>query len=155
MLSAGRTANIVLLNKSFHLLLTERIHALRKRQTAFRTVILYQLIRPETLMTFPAIHQRVGKAAQMPACHPRLGVHQNCTVHTHIVGVFHDKLLPPSLLYVIFQLHAKIAVIPCVSKSAVYLRTRVYKTSRLCQRNDFFHCFFHFTNQTFPFILFC
>ncbi len=40
-------------------------------------------------------------------------------VHTYIVGAFHNKLFPPGLFHIILQLHAKVAVIPGVGKSAV------------------------------------
>ena len=44
---------------------------------------------------------------------------ENGAVHTHIVGILLHKLLPPGLLYIVFQLHTQIAVIPGVGKTAV------------------------------------
>lgn len=65
------------------------------------------------------VHQRVRKTAQMTGSHPCLRIHQNSTVHPYIVWAFHDEFFPPGFFYIVFQLHAKVAVIPGVGKSAV------------------------------------
>ena len=68
----------------------------------FRRIVFDNLVRPEAFMAFPAIHQRIGKAAQMPGRHPCLGIHQDRAVHAYVVGGFLNELLPPGFFYIIF-----------------------------------------------------
>ena len=91
--------------------------------------IFDQLICTETLMTFFTVHQRIRKASEMSGCYPGLRIHQNRTVHTDIVRILLNKFLPPCSLDVILQFDAQIAVVPCICKSAVNLRSRIYETS--------------------------
>ena len=102
-----------------------------------------QLIGTKSLMTFFTIHQRIGKAAQVSGCYPCLWVHQNRTVHTNIVFILLNKLLPPGFLNIVFQLDTKISVVPCICQSTINLRTRINKSASFCQSYDFFHCLFH------------
>ena len=60
---------------------------------------------------------------------PGLGIHEDSTVNTHIIGAFLYEFLPPSLLYIVLKLYAQIAVIPCVCKSAVNFAAGVNKAS--------------------------
>ena len=133
----------MLFDKTHHLLLTPPVYGTFQFNSLFFRKIFNQFICPETLMTFPAVHQRIGKSAQMSGSHPGLGVHQNSTVHTYIIGIFHHAFLPPCLLHVIFQFHTQITVIPGIRKASVNLRTGINKASCLGQRHDFFHGFFH------------
>ena len=145
MFSTGRTGQCMLFHKLFHLFLAPAVNALFQRNIVLCTVILDEFIRPETLMAFPAVHQRIRKTTQMTAGHPGLGIHQNSTVHAHIVGVFHNKFLPPCFFYIILQFHAKIAIVPCIGQAAVNIGSRIYKASRFCQRHNPLQCqcFFH------------
>ena len=154
MLAAGRTWNLVFLNELHHLLLAPGIHAALNGDPFFGTEILNDLIRAETLMTLFTVHQRIGKTAQMTGGHPCLRVHQDRAVHTYIVGAFHNKLFPPGLFHIILQLHAKVAVIPGVGKSAVNFRTRIYESSGFGKCYDFFHGLFHRVISS-TFIYFC
>ena len=139
MFSTSWTWDLFFLNELSHLFLRPCIHSAFQFNTVFCTVIFDNLIRTETLMTFFAIHQWIRKATQMSRRNPSLRVHQNCTVHTNIVWRFLNEFLPPCFFYIVFQFHTKISVIPCVCKSAVNLRTRVYKSSGFCQRYNFIH----------------
>ena len=66
MFAAGRTGNIMLRNKCFHLFLAPAVDGAVQLKPVFRRIVLNQLVRTETLMAFLTIHQRVGKTAQMP-----------------------------------------------------------------------------------------
>ena len=80
-------------------------------------------------MALLTVHQRIRETAEMSGSHPRLRIHQNRTVHTDIVRILLNKFLPPCSLDVILQFDAQIAVVPCICKSAVNLRSRIYETS--------------------------
>ena len=80
-------------------------------------------------MTLLTVHQRIREAAEMTGSHPCLRVHQDRTVNADIVRILLNKLLPPCSLDVILQFDAQIAVVPCICKSAVNLRSRIYETS--------------------------
>ncbi len=94
-LTAGRTRHSMRFDKIHHLLLGPCIHSSLKRYIMHLTVILDQLVRTETLMTFLTIHKRIGKTAQMSGSDPGLRIHQNRTIHTHIVRGLLNKFLPP------------------------------------------------------------
>ena len=145
MLSAGRTRNLVFLDKRSHLLLSPGIHRSFQGDPLFLTEILDQLIRTETLMALFTVHQGIGKSAQMSGCHPGLRIHQYRTVYAHIIGGFLNKLLPPCFFNVILQFHAKIAVVPCIRQASVDLGTGIYETSRLCKGHNLFHRLFYHT----------
>ena len=147
-LSAGRAGNVMFVDEIHHLFLAPAVHGAVELDTIFFRIILDQLIRAEPFMTLTAVHQGIREAAEMSACHPGLGIHQNGTVHTHIITVPRDELLPPGLLHIIFQLHAQVTVIPGIRKTAVNLGAGIHKASRLGKRHNFFHCFFH--NFLFP-----
>ncbi len=131
------------LNEFHHLALGKRVDRLRKLEPLLLTKILDQLIRAEALMALLAVHQRIGKTAQMPGRHPRLRVHQNRAVYADIVGILLHKLLPPRLFDIILQLHAEIPVVPGIREPAVNLGTRIHKASRLRKCGNLIHCFFH------------
>ena len=137
--STGWTWNLFFLDKLSHLLLRPCIYSPFQLNAILCTVIFDDLVCTETLMTFFTVHQRIRKATQMSGCHPCLRIHQNRTVYTNIIWRFLNKFLPPCSFYVIFQFHTKIAVIPCVCKSAVNLRTRIYESSGFRQRYNFIH----------------
>ena len=132
MFATGRAWNLMLFNEFFHLFLTPCVHTLFQSNAFFCTEIFNHLICTETLMTFFTIHQRIGKASQMSGSHPGLGIHQDCTVNTHIIWVFLNEFLPPCFFDIVFQFHTKITVIPCISQSTVDFGSRIYKTSGFC-----------------------
>ena len=147
-LAAGGAGDLMLLDEVHHLLLAPGVHAALQGDALLLAVILDELIRPETLVALLTVHQRVGESAQMAGGNPGLGIHQDGAVNTHIVGALLDKFLPPGALYVIFQLHAQIPVIPGIGKSSVDLGSRIDKPSGLGQRNNFLHRFFHSFHST-------
>ena len=142
-LTAGRARNVVVLDERLHLLLGKCINRLRKRDALLRRKILDQLVRAEALVALLAVHQRIGKSAQMARRNPRLRVHEDGAVNTYVVGILLDEFLPPCLLYVVLEFHAEITVIPGVCQTAVNLGARVYKASRLRECYNLVHSFFH------------
>ena len=138
-LAAGRAGNIMLLNEVHHLFLAPAVHGPAQVNAVFRGKIFNHLIRPEALMAFPAVHQRIGKSAQMPGRNPCLGIHQDGAVHAHIVRIFLNEFLPPGTLYIILKLHAQVAVIPCIGKTSVNLGSGINESSGFCQRHNFLH----------------
>ncbi len=143
MLAAGRAWNVIVLDKRLHLLLRERVDRLRKGDALLRRIVLDQLVSAEALVALLAVHQRIGKSAEMAGSHPRLRVHQNGAVHADIIRIFLNELLPPGFLYVVLQLNAEVAVIPGVRQAAVNLGARIYKASCLRKCNNLVHRFFH------------
>ena len=143
MLFAARAADIVLVDILLHLLLGPAVHGALDRNIIFRHIILNQFIRPEALFTRLTVHQRIRKAAQMARSDPGLRIHQDRTVHAHIVRALLHEFLPPGFFYIVLQLHAEVSVIPCIGKPAVNLRSRIYKASRLRQSHYLFHRLFH------------
>ena len=61
-----------------------------------------------------AVHQRIGKAADMAGSDPDLRIHQDSAVETDIVLAFLNETLPPKLFNIIFKLNAERTVIPRV-----------------------------------------
>ena len=135
MLATAGTADIVLVNVFFHILLRPGIHRTLNLDPMLFHIGLNQLICTEALLTGLAIHEWIRKTAQMAGSHPGLGIHQNGTVYSYIVRTFLNKLLPPGLFHIILKLHPQIPVIPGIGKSTVNLRTRIHKSSALCQCN--------------------
>jgi hypothetical protein len=80
-------------------------------------------------VAFLTVHKRIGERAQMSGRDPCLRIHEDSAVKTNVVWIFLNEFLPPCLLYVILQLNAEIAVIPCICKSTVDLRTREDKSA--------------------------
>ena len=142
-LAAGRARNVVVLDESLHLVLGKCIDRLRKCNALLRRKILNQLVRAEALVALLAVHQRIGKSAQMARRNPRLRVHEDGAVNTYVVGILLNEFLPPCLLYVVLELNSEITVIPGVRQTAVNLGARVYKASRLRECYNLIHCFFH------------
>ena len=114
-----------------------------KLNAFFGSVIFYDLISTESLVALLTVHKRIGKTAEMSGCHPCLGIHEDCTVNTYIVGILLNKLLPPRLFNIILKLDSKISVIPGIRKSAIYLRSGIYESSSFRKSHDLVHCFFH------------
>ena len=133
----------MLLDKVFHLLLAPGVHAALQLDPMLCSIIFDHLVGAETLMAFPAIHQRIGKSAQMSGGYPCLGIHQDRAVYADVVRILHDEFLPPGFLYIVFQFHSQRAVIPGIGKTAVNFRTRIYKASGLCQCYNLIHSLFH------------
>ncbi|MPM64449.1 hypothetical protein SDC9_111335 [bioreactor metagenome] len=108
-------------------------------ESMLRSIILNELVRTETRAATLAVHQRIGKSADMTAGHPGFGVHENRGVHADIIGRFLYKFSPPGALDVILKLHAERAIIPAVGKAAVDLAAGIDKAAPLAERDDLFH----------------
>ena len=142
MLTAGRTRNLVLLNKSLHFCLRKCIDRLFKNVSLFCTPILNYFICSESFMAFAAIHKRICKSRKVTRCYPSLRIHKNSGIKTYVVLIFLNEFFPPSLFYVVLKLYAKRAVIPSISKSSIYFRAGKYKSSCFTKSDDFVHCLF-------------
>ena len=132
MLTAGRTWNVMAFDKIYHFLIGPSIYG-----SVQLDVILLCKIR---------------KTSQMSGSNPGLWVHQDGAVHTNIVWVFLYELLPPCTLHIVFQFYTKISVIPCICKTAVDFRSRIYKTSCFCYLHNFVHRLFHYVILTFYYV---
>lgn len=130
-------------NKIHHLFLGPAVNGAVQLNIIFFCKIFDDFIRTETLMTFLTVHKRIRKASEMAAGHPCLGIHQNSTVNTYVIGIGGDKFLPPCFLYVILKFHTQIAIIPGICQTSVNFRPGVYKASRFGQGHNFFHSLFH------------
>ena len=150
-LAAGGAGNVVLFDEVLHFRLREGVHRLGQLKAGLGAPVLNQLIGPETLVALPAVHQRIGEAAEMAAGHPGLGVHQNGGIQAHVVGILLDELLPPGVLDVLLQLSAQRAVVPGVSQAAVDLAAGEHKAPVLAQGNDFVHGLFSVVHSTLSF----
>ena len=135
MLSAVGAGNLLFINIVGHLLICPACNACAVK-------VLDKIVGAVTGFALLAVHQRIGKSAQMSRGDPGLGVHKNCGVKTNVVLVLLHKLFKPSLLDVVFKRHTERTVIPGIGESAVNLRAGIYKASALAERNDFFHCLF-------------
>ena len=135
---------MVVLDELNHLLIAPAIYGAAEIDIIILCIILDQLIRTETLVTFLTVHQRIRKSAEMSGSHPGLRIHQNRTIHTDIVRILLNKFLPPCALDIILKFYAQITVVPGVCKATVDLGAWIYKTSRLCNLHDLVHCLFHY-----------
>ena len=93
-------------------------------------------------MALAAVHQRIGKAAQMTGSYPCLGVHKNGGVEPDVIGVLTYKLLPPGFFDVVLQLNAQGAIVPGVGQTAVNLTAGKDETAVLAEGDDLFHGLF-------------
>ena len=143
MLAAGRAGDLMVPDEIHHFLRLPAIHGAFQLDAFLSREIFDQFVGTETLVAAAAVHQRIGKASKMSAGDPCLRVHKDGAVHAYVIGILLHEFLPPSAFYIILELHAQIAVIPCICKPAVNLGTGINKTSGLGQRYDLFHCLFH------------
>ena len=143
-LAAFRANDVVLLDVLLHTLIGPAVGMDIGKTVRFR-IILDELVRAESGLTCTAIHERVIEIADMAACDPNFGVHQNCAVHAHVVGAFLYKLAPPGVLNVVKKLYAERAVVPAVGETAVYFRTCKNVAPVFAQGYNFIHrkFFFH------------
>ena len=148
-LSAGGTRYFVLFDKRLHLLMAPAVNALADINAMFMGKILDHLVCAEALMALLAVHQRIAEAAEMAGCNPRLGIHQDRAVDPDIVRVLLYEFLPPGPFYIVLELHAKVAIVPCICKTAVDFRSRIHKPSGFRKSHDFVHCLFHHFSLSF------
>src|SRR5690606_20526026 len=88
----------------------------RTRRTLYR-----RIIRSEAPSAVAAVHQGVGEAGHVTAGLPHPGVHKDRRVDPlHILASAHHGV-PPTLLYVLLQLHTQRAVVPYGSGTTVDL----------------------------------
>ena len=76
----------------------------------------------------------------MTGCYPYLGIHQDSTVNTYVVGILLYKLLPPCSLDIVLELYAKRTEVPRIGKTAIDIGTGIYESSYLGKGYDLFHC---------------
>ena len=141
-LAAGGAGDVLVLDEVLHLLLGEGVDGLGQLHAVGLAPVLDELVGAEALLALLAVHQGIGEAGQMAAGHPRLGVHEDGGVLSHVVGVLLHELLPPCLLDVVLQLHAQGAVVPGVGKAAVDLGACEDDAAVFAQRHDLIHGLF-------------
>ena len=105
-------------------------------------IIFDEIVRAVTGFAALAVHKGIAESAEVTACDPDVGVHQNSAVETRVERVFLDKLFPPRALDVVFELNSERAVVPGVCESAVYFAARKYETSVFAEGDKFVHCQF-------------
>ena len=110
--AAHGAGNLVLVHVLFHLLV-------RPTCDVFFDAVLVHIVFDKIVCAVTgfaafAVHKGIGETADMSACLPSGRVHNDCAVKSHVVGIFDDEFLPPSLLDVVFHLHAERAVVPRV-----------------------------------------
>ena len=138
--AAVRARDLVLVDIGLHLLVgpAGRVDAGR---------VLNQLVRAVTGLAVLAVHQRIGKTADVAGGDPGGRVHQDGGIQADIVRALLHKLLAPRVLDVVLELNAKRAIVPGVGQAAVDLGARVHEAAALAQGDDFFHglfAVFHF-----------
>ena len=141
-LTAGGAGDVLVLDEVLHLLLGEGVDGLGQLHAVGLAPVLDELIGAEALLALLAVHQGIGEAGQMSAGHPRLGVHEDGCVLSHVVGVLLHELFPPGLLDVVLQLHAQGAVVPCVGQASVDLGACEDDAAVFAQRHDLIHGLF-------------
>ena len=117
-------------------------HFLKSHTVGVAAGVLDKLVGAVAGLAVLAVHQRVGKTADMTGCNPGRRVHQDGRIQTDVVRGLLHKLLAPCCLDIVLELNTKRAIIPGVRKAAVNLRAGVHKTATLTQGNDFFHGLF-------------
>ena len=133
----------MLIDELHHLLMGPGVYAFLDLNPMLFRIIFNQFICTETLLTLFTVHQRVAEVPKMSGSDPCLRIHQDCTVYTDIVRIFLNKFLPPCFFYVIFQFHTEISIIPCIGKTSIDFRSRIYKPPGFGKSYDFFHCLFY------------
>ena len=141
-LAAAGAGDVVLLDEVLHLLLGEGVDGLAELEAVLVAPVLNELVGAEALLALLAVHQGIGEAGQMAAGHPRLGVHEDGGILSHVVGVLLHELLPPGLFDVVLQLHAQRTVVPGVGKAAVDLAAGEDDAAVLTQSHDLVHGLF-------------
>ena len=136
--SAIRADNMVLLDVIVHLVV--RPAGGIDVKPVFEGIILNQLVRTVTAAAHLAIHQRIGKAAEMSGCNPCLRIHNNRAVQSDVIFTFLYKLFPPCALDIVFEFHTERTVVPGIGKPAVNFGAGENKTAVFAQRHDFVHC---------------
>ena len=139
MLAAGRAGDRIFVDISFHFLWGESIHGLGQGNVFFLRPSFNDFVSTEAFFAFLAVHKRIGKPANVAGSNPYLRVHQNSRIKADIIGAFLNKLFPPGLFYVVFQLYAQRAVVPCVCEAAVNFGARENEAAIFAERDDFIH----------------
>ena len=151
MLAAARTADVIVINVLFHLLLGPAVYGTLDLDVVLCHIVLDELICTETLFTALAVHQRVREAANMTGSNPGHRVHQDRGVKTYIVLALLHKFLAPCCLDVVLELKAERTVFTGLCKTALNLRAGVYEAAALAECYDLFHCFFAVFHVKFSF----
>lgn len=67
-------------------------------KTVFEVVFFDEVVGAMTGFAGFAIHQRIGKTADMSACLPSGGVHDDCAVKTYVVWIFDNEFFHQACL---------------------------------------------------------
>lgn len=110
--AAYRAGDFMLCDVLFHLFVGPARNALF--DAVFCHIIFNEIVCAVTRFARFAVHKRIRKTADMSACLPSGGVHNDCAVETYVVGAFDDEFFPPSLLDIVFHRNTERAVVPRV-----------------------------------------
>ena len=137
MLAADGADDVVMLGD-------EPVHLVKAHGVDVDLVMLFadKLVGAVAGLARLAVEQRIGEAGHMARGDPRLRVHDDCSVEADVIRAFLHKLLQPCLFHVVFELHAKRAVVPAVGKAAVNFGTGKDKAAVFTQGDDLIHGFF-------------
>ena len=137
-LSALRADDAFFFDERFHLRVRPAI-GMHIRQALLGNIVLDELVGAEARTAALAVHQRVGKSADVAARDPCFRVHQDRRVHADVVGRLLHKFSPPGALDVILKFHAERAVVPAVGETAIDLAAGVDKAAPFAERYDRIH----------------
>ena len=139
MLAAGGAGDSVFVDISFHLFRGESVHRLGQGDVVCLGPTFDDLVGAETLFAFLAVHERIGKTANVAGSNPDLGIHQNSGIKPNVVGAFLDEFFPPCLFNVVLQFHAQRAIVPGVGKAAINFGACENKAPIFAEGDDLIH----------------
>jgi hypothetical protein len=97
------------------------------------------IVGAEALLAIPAIHERVDEPRHVTARFPDARVHQDRRVEPFDVAAGANHRLPPAILEIPFQLHAKRPVIPHRAGATIDLGRLEDEAAALAQRHELVH----------------
>ena len=122
MLSAFGADNALFVDVCFHLFVRPAVGVNIGKSVCFG-IIFDKLIGAEPCFAGSAIHERIIKIDNVPACNPYFGVHQNRAVNADIIGAFLNEFAPPCAFDVVKEKNAERTVVPAIRQPAVNFRS--------------------------------
>ena len=122
MLSAFGADNALFVDVGFHLFVCPAVGVNIGKSVCFG-IIFDKLIGAEPCFAGSAIHERIIKIDNVPACNPYFGVHQNRAVNADIIGAFLNEFAPPCAFDVVKEKNAERTVVPAIRQPAGNFRS--------------------------------